>query len=139
MADNVAITAGSGTTIATDDIGSGVQAQRIKVVLGADGVNAGDLQPTTTGQVTSGTSSVQVLSAAATVFGWSLRENAGTPAAAQVEIRDGTTDGGTLIGVVNLGASESVRDWFGPQGIKFSTGIRFVKPAGTSIGTVWYV
>lgn len=37
MADNVAITAGSGTTIATDDIGSGVQVQRIKPVWGVDG------------------------------------------------------------------------------------------------------
>jgi len=37
LADNVAITAGSGTTIATDDIGSGVQVQRVKPVWGADG------------------------------------------------------------------------------------------------------
>lgn len=37
MADNVAITAGAGTTIATDDIGAGVQVQRVKAVLGADG------------------------------------------------------------------------------------------------------
>ena len=37
MADNVAITAGSGTTIATDDIGAGVQVQRVKPVWGADG------------------------------------------------------------------------------------------------------
>lgn len=36
MADNVAITAGSGTNIATDDIG-GVQHQRVKVEFGADG------------------------------------------------------------------------------------------------------
>jgi hypothetical protein len=36
MADNVAITAGSGTTVATDDIG-GVQYQRVKLGLGADG------------------------------------------------------------------------------------------------------
>ena len=36
-ADNVLITAGSGTTIATDDIGSGVQVQRVKPVWGADG------------------------------------------------------------------------------------------------------
>jgi hypothetical protein len=43
MADNVAITAGSGTTIATDDIG-GVQYQRVKVALGADGA-AADLAP----------------------------------------------------------------------------------------------
>ena len=37
MADNVAITAGSGTTIAADDIGGGVLVQRVKAVLGADG------------------------------------------------------------------------------------------------------
>jgi hypothetical protein len=36
MADNVAITAGSGTSIATDDI-AGVQYQRVKVTYGADG------------------------------------------------------------------------------------------------------
>lgn len=36
MADNVAITAGSGTNIATDDIGS-VHYQRVKVTHGADG------------------------------------------------------------------------------------------------------
>jgi hypothetical protein len=36
MADNVPITAGSGTNIATDDIG-GVQYQRNKIALGADG------------------------------------------------------------------------------------------------------
>lgn len=41
MADNVAITAGSGTTIASDDIG-GVQFQRVKIGVGADG-SAADL------------------------------------------------------------------------------------------------
>lgn len=39
MADNVAITAGSGTTIATDDVG-GVQYQRVKPAFGADGAAA---------------------------------------------------------------------------------------------------
>lgn len=42
MADNVPITAGSGTSIATDDISS-VQYQRIKLIHGADGVNDGDV------------------------------------------------------------------------------------------------
>lgn len=37
MADNIAVTAGVGTTIATDDI-AGVQVQRVKVTWGADGV-----------------------------------------------------------------------------------------------------
>ena len=39
MADNVEITAGSGTTVAADDIG-GVLHQRVKVEFGADGVAA---------------------------------------------------------------------------------------------------
>lgn len=42
MADNVAITAGSGTSIAADDISS-VMYQRIKVVAGADGTATGDV------------------------------------------------------------------------------------------------
>lgn len=37
MADNVAITQGSGTVIAADDIGGGVLAQRVKPVWGPDG------------------------------------------------------------------------------------------------------
>ncbi|MGX9145949.1 hypothetical protein [Mesorhizobium sp. 128a] len=37
MVDNVAITAGSGVTIATDDIGGGVQVQRVKATWGPDG------------------------------------------------------------------------------------------------------
>lgn len=41
MADGVQITQGSGTTIATDDVG-GVQWQRVKVGIGADGT-AGDV------------------------------------------------------------------------------------------------
>lgn len=39
MADNVAITAGAGTSVATDDIG-GIQHQRIKVGFGVDGTYA---------------------------------------------------------------------------------------------------
>lgn len=37
MADNLAVTAGLGTTIAADDIGAGVLAQRVKQVWGPDG------------------------------------------------------------------------------------------------------
>ena len=42
MADNIAVTAGTGTTLATDDI-AGVHYPRTKLVHGADGVNAGDV------------------------------------------------------------------------------------------------
>ena len=42
MADNVAITAGSGTNIATDDDG-GVHYQEVKIMAGADGTFTGDV------------------------------------------------------------------------------------------------
>lgn len=42
MADNVPITAGTGTDIATDDIGA-KHYQRNKLIFGADGVNDGDV------------------------------------------------------------------------------------------------
>ena len=43
MADDLQYTEGSGATIATDEIG-GKHYQRVKVVLGADGVNDGDVE-----------------------------------------------------------------------------------------------
>lgn len=48
MAENVAITAGSGTTVATDEVtinGALVQVQRVKIALGADNTYSGDLGP----------------------------------------------------------------------------------------------
>ena len=42
MSDNVAITEGSGATIGADEISS-VKYQRVKVIIGADGVNDGDV------------------------------------------------------------------------------------------------
>lgn len=42
MADNVLITPGSGDTVGADDIGS-VKYQRVKMIIGADGVNDGDI------------------------------------------------------------------------------------------------
>ncbi len=47
--------------------------------------------------------------------GWSLRCEGATT---KLSLRDG--NGGEIIAVVNLAAGESVRDWFGPQGIAFN-------------------
>jgi len=55
MADNVGYTPGAGASIAADDI-SGVLYQRMKVTLGADGVNGGDLSSSNPMPVTSGIS-----------------------------------------------------------------------------------
>jgi hypothetical protein len=43
MADGLGYTAGSGNTVFTDDLGASGHAQRIKVILGADGNNDGDV------------------------------------------------------------------------------------------------
>lgn len=45
MADNTPITPGAGIQIASDDIG-GVQHQRVKMTMGADGVSEGDVSST---------------------------------------------------------------------------------------------
>ena len=42
MADNIGYTPGTGATVAADEIG-GVLHQRVKLIHGADGVNAGDV------------------------------------------------------------------------------------------------
>jgi hypothetical protein len=45
MADNIQVTSGSGNTVAADDV-SGVLHQRVKLVLGTDGVSDGDVSST---------------------------------------------------------------------------------------------
>ena len=75
MADNVAITAGAGTTIATDDVGGGVQVQRTKVTWGADGT-ATDVAATAaaalpvmpTGSGTNAASQVTITNSSTTVI-----------------------------------------------------------------------
>ena len=51
MADNVAVTEGSGVSIAADEILS-VKYQRVKLIQGADGVNDGDVSSAAPLQVT---------------------------------------------------------------------------------------
>jgi hypothetical protein len=46
MADNVNVTPGAGATVAADDI-AGVKYQRVKIAIGADGVNDGDASAAT--------------------------------------------------------------------------------------------
>lgn len=64
MADNVAITAGSGTPIATDDIG-GTHYQRVKVTFGADGL-ASDVSASAPLPVTSPLEEYETVAASAT-------------------------------------------------------------------------
>lgn len=81
MADNVAITAGSGTTIAADDVGSGVLQQRVKITWGADG----------TGNDVNTTTPLPVQGSAATISTSKTRPNDTTAYAANDAWSDSTS------------------------------------------------
>lgn len=100
MADNVGYTPGSGATVAADDI-AGVLHQRVKVVLGADGVNAGDIStvnpmPITapSGVAISGTANVAVTNTPAVTV-------SGTPNVAVTNTPSVTVNGTPNVAVTN--------------------------------------
>jgi hypothetical protein len=65
------------------------------------------------------------------LMGLTVRETAGSTA--RVEVRDGTTDSGDLVIGRTLVSGESFTDWFGPMGIRCTTGsLRIVRPSGTT-------
>jgi DNA uptake protein ComE-like DNA-binding protein len=70
-----------------------------------------------------------------TLMGFSVREAAGTPAAAAMRLRAGTATG-TILATVTLSAGESVRDWFGPSGIQAAGGVYLELLSGTITGGV---
>jgi hypothetical protein len=96
MADNTTLNTGTGgDVIATDDI-SGIKYQRVKVTLGADGVNDGDVSATNPipidgTVVISGTVAVTDNSGSLTVDG-SVTANQPASTAYKVIISDGTSD-----------------------------------------------
>lgn len=133
MADNVAITAGVGTAIATDDISS-VFYQRVKTGVGADGKYS-ELQPCLVGGIAGATADVTVVGTSAILFGVSWFSTEGpTAAVGSIYFRDSTSSstGATLAGVslsTGIGSArhnDSGRAWFGPQGIRCDSGIRVV-------------
>lgn len=134
MADNVAITAGVGTSIASDDISS-VHYQRVKLSLGADG-KAKDLQPCTIGTVAASTVDTTIVGTSAVLFGVSAWST-GSTAAVRVLIRDSTSGStgnyltafwGSTGGAGGAGWDLSDFRWFGPQGLNCASGIRVVLP-----------
>ena len=80
MTDNVAVTAGAGTTIATDDI-SGVHYQRVKVTYGADGTATDPSSsapfPQASYPVTSGGATVHRKTSAASTNATNVKGSAG--------------------------------------------------------------
>jgi hypothetical protein len=68
VADNVAVTPGTGATIATDDVG-GVQYQRVKICVGTDGA-AADVTPATATTMTASVAGAQAIPVA-NIGNWS--------------------------------------------------------------------
>ena len=99
MADNVAITAGSGTTIAADDI-SGVLHQRVKVSVGADG-SATDMTAGA-GAVAAGTPRVTLASDDPAVASLAVLDNIVSGSEAQVDVVAALPAGTNLLGKVSI-------------------------------------
>ena len=68
-------------------------------------------------------------------MGWSIRENAGTPAAAAVRLRDGS--GGQILASIGLAAGQSSAQTLQPLGVNFRTGIFVEIVAGSVEGSVF--
>lgn len=85
----------------------------------------------------SGTVDVQAVTGNVRLMGFSIREAAGSPAAAKLVIRNGTAATDPIVVVLNLNASESVRENFMPNGIVCPAGIFIDRESGTTEGAVW--
>lgn len=130
IADNVGYSAGVGTSIATDDISS-VHYQKVKVTIGGSD-KAHDLQPVTASGVTASTTDTTIASSSGIFFGFMCfsTEAAGV---GQIHIRDSTSGStGTFLAGARLSTGATDRDrslWCGPQGVKFTSGLRIVLPS----------
>ena len=80
--------------------------------------------------VASGAGDVQAISGSATLHGYSVRESAGTPAAAALVLRDGTQASDPPRCFIELQANEA-RDVQLP-GVRFANGVFVDREAGTS-------
>lgn len=71
------------------------------------------------------------------MLGWSLT-NTSSSVAATINVLDGADTTGELVFPITLAANESIRDWFGPNGIWFNVGITVQVTSGNVSGTVFY-
>lgn len=90
--------------------------------------------------VASGTTDVVGLTALAgrRLLGFSIQEDAGSPAVAEAKLRLGTTVEGTEIAFVSLAASGAQTVWLGDRGIDASTGVFFERVTGTAVLALYW-
>lgn len=82
-------------------------------------------------------SSLLIASGYGRLSGWSIWESAGSPAAAQVRFRDGTTVAGTFIGGAKLAASGTDPGMNMDEGVRFTTGVFMEVVSGSVEGVVY--
>jgi hypothetical protein len=90
--------------------------------------------------IASGTADVQGIAAQANLrlVGFSVTEDAGTAAAAEVILRHGTAATDPELFGITLTADQSTREYFGPNGIAVASGVFVDRVAGTTKLTLFY-
>ena len=86
------------------------------------------------------TADILVITGRITLLGWSLVEDAGTPALASAYIKDGTTAASVIVAGIKMAASGSSQQWFGDidnGGLVLNTGLFFDMIAGSMSGAIY--
>ena len=78
----------------------------------------------------------QIMAGGQSILGFSCRETTGA-AAASFDLVDGGDANGQPVAQVNVNASGSVRDWFGPHGVWVSSFLTVHVLSGTVDLVVW--
>ncbi len=82
-----------------------------------------------------------VVTGRVTLMGWSLMEDAGTPALASLYLRDGTTATAPIVAAIKVPASGNNSFWFGDidnGGIILKNGLFLDMVAGSVSGALYY-
>lgn len=89
--------------------------------------------------VAAGTAGTQGVSATANMrlMGFVVRESAGTPAVATLNIRHGTTNSDTVLAPISLVASTTIPAWFGNMGIPCASGLYVDRVSGNTTVTFY--
>ena len=77
-----------------------------------------------------------VVGPGAFLFGWALAEATGA-APAVLTIFDGDSAAGHAAVPINLSAGQTIRDWFGPQGVWMRRGVFVAITVGQVSGSLW--
>lgn len=139
IADGADVAEGSTTDAAASVGGTGTVSAKLRKISADLGALLTDHAAATPTAVASGTGDAQGVAAAANLryVGFTCRENAGSPAAAEFILRHGTDNTGTPLAFVKLAANESRADWNGPDGVAAASGIFVDRVSGTTEITIF--